>query len=730
MTSCPTDDKAHQGACFGEGGEDRVVQSPPSNGKSGEAPSKVFTVSDAWNDLSPAVGGDRTSASILIEWMEVEVKNRLVFINEKLEKILAEYDEESVDEKPKNRRGSLWSTGDGDIVVPEGMSEAGLAVVRRISNRSVISISHHNAPDELGNGIAQDDDNVQRKSKSSGVPKMSILGAPGAVAKSRGPSYVRSSPSGNGLLPTFSFQSKISARAHGLVQSVLSNANSDRVAGTSSMASADFSNKASSCEATCGEVSTEKTRETRGTDMRGILDRVFETVGLGDEEEGTLTPTDKLWHFLEDPESGPKAHMYHVLITGFICITVLWSLLQSSNPPPLSRRKGEVVEISFDCVFALEFLLRFLCCPAKCQFFLGTYNIIDLAVAALLIFRTSIRYEMDDENNFSVDLLLTLTPALRLMKTLRRFQKFHLIFSAFESALEALPVLLWTLLLTTLTFSALIFLVEPRDNIDSLPTAMWLTIVTMTTVGYGDVTPKSATGSMFTAVLIVSSVLYMAMPLAIIGQSFSTIWGERDRILLIQQTRKRLLQWGYTAQDIPVLFSLFDGDGSGELELPEFSSMIKAMRVGLKEERVVQLFESFDTDGSGAIDDCEFVRFVFPSSYAHLYDKLTRNSTNSRSSKISRSSRFSKASNVSRSTRSKLSPITDLRRRESTRSERRDSGVSEGSCVEEALAFAGGAKSLPARPIARQSLALPAGAPPPLGPRQSLSLVVPGGIGS
>merc|ERR1712176_933063 len=78
----------------------------------------------------------------------------------------------------------------------------------------------------------------------------------------------------------------------------------------------------------------------------------------------------------------------------------------------------------------------------------------------------------------------------------------------------------------------------------------------MTTVGYGDVIPISLPGSIITSALIVITVLYMAVPLGIIGNAFTQTWNDRDRILLTHRTRDRLRQWGYGARDIPVLFQV------------------------------------------------------------------------------------------------------------------------------------------------------------------------------
>merc|ERR1719401_2026483 len=100
-----------------------------------------------------------------------------------------------------------------------------------------------------------------------------------------------------------------------------------------------------------------------------------------------------------------------------------------------------------------------------------------------------------------------------------------------------------------------------------MPQAAWLTFVSMTTVGYGDVVAQTPAGKLATSLLVLFSALYMSIPLGIIGNAFSEVWSDRDRILLTLRTRNRLLQWGYTARDIPKLFELFDADQNGELDI-------------------------------------------------------------------------------------------------------------------------------------------------------------------
>ena len=59
---------------------------------------------------------------------------------------------------------------------------------------------------------------------------------------------------------------------------------------------------------------------------------------------------------------------------------------------------------------------------------------------------------------------------------------------------------------------------------------MWSVLVSMSTVGYGDVTPRAGIGKLLACLQIIMELCYMAMPLSIVGNNFSDIWKDRHRL--------------------------------------------------------------------------------------------------------------------------------------------------------------------------------------------------------
>jgi hypothetical protein len=313
--------------------------------------------------------------------------------------------------------------------------------------------------------------------------------------------------------------------------------------------------------------------------------------------------------------------LYNRLSTPVILLCVWITILQSADPPIIDPLPAAVLDVIIEGLFGVELAMRFMVSPAKRKWFFNLFNIIDMMSIAPLIVRAIIGFKLPQEDareSVPMFILLCVVPFVRLLKALRRFREFFLLIDAFKNLIEALPVLLFTMAVISLGFSALIVGVEPQENIGSLGTAMWLTIVTMSTVGYGDTVPTHRSGYVTVATLVVTSVLYMAMPIGIVGYAFTQTWQDRHRILIIQNTRERMQQWGYDAYDIAVLFELFDTDQDGELNYPDFQRMLQEMGVGFEEEEAVKLFQSIDKDTSGEIDTAELVRVIFPEQLADI----------------------------------------------------------------------------------------------------------------
>lgn len=319
--------------------------------------------------------------------------------------------------------------------------------------------------------------------------------------------------------------------------------------------------------------------------------------------------------FLEDPESSVAASWYGLCFTIFNVIAIVIGLLPSMD---IKIWNAETVDLAIDAVLLLEITVRFTFCPNVYAFLMNPANLIDFLSGIPLLTQLLFVFG-EDVDSIGQNLILCTGPVIRLLRLVRRFPQMQILITAFQNCVEALPVLLYTMAVLAVFFTSMIFLAEPRNNVVSMSEAGWLVLSTMTTVGYGDITPCTTLGHALTSVLMIVSPLYMAMPFGIIGVSFTEIWKNRSKIMLLQGTRDRLAKWGFGAFEIPRLFQLFDLDSSAELDLDEFKILLNEMEVGFREEDMVELFKVIDKDSGGTIDEKEFVKTLYPNEYRQMY---------------------------------------------------------------------------------------------------------------
>ncbi|CAE7301565.1 Shab [Symbiodinium microadriaticum] len=327
---------------------------------------------------------------------------------------------------------------------------------------------------------------------------------------------------------------------------------------------------------------------------------------------------DDIWEMLDDPESSRAAWWISQALKVAVILSIIVTNLQITQESLLKGLTAAFLETTFDIIFLIEFLCRVFSAPSKREYFKNTLNWADMLSAFGLPLRASIGFVMDmpyDHAGHVQVILLFALPILRLLKLLRYFETFRLLVDAFKNSLEALPVLMYTLALIVMLASSLLYLIETRTAIPSLQHALWLCIVTMTTVGYGDYVPKTAGGYVVVSVLVIVSVLFVAMPVGIIGHEFTSCWQTRDRVLCITRARQAMVKWGYSANDVKALFEYVDMDHDGNLDLLEFIELVRQMRVGLSVERSIGLFMLFDDNQNGSINYMEFVRHVFPQEF-------------------------------------------------------------------------------------------------------------------
>ncbi|KAI1722985.1 ion transport protein [Ditylenchus destructor] len=158
-------------------------------------------------------------------------------------------------------------------------------------------------------------------------------------------------------------------------------------------------------------------------------------------------------------------------------------------------------QIEFVCNlwFSFEILVRFICCPSKLRFFHYPLNIIDL-VATLSFYTDAILARiLNEDAPKDVVEFLSMIRILRLFKLTQHHRGLQILIHTFRASAKELMLLVFFLVLGVVIFATLVYYAEkteinPNNQFHSIPVGLWFSLITMTTVGYGDMTPQTYLG--------------------------------------------------------------------------------------------------------------------------------------------------------------------------------------------------------------------------------------------
>ncbi|XP_054476888.1 potassium voltage-gated channel subfamily V member 1 [Anoplopoma fimbria] len=270
--------------------------------------------------------------------------------------------------------------------------------------------------------------------------------------------------------------------------------------------------------------------------------RDFEPGSNDEDFVGAVCPAlrRRLWDLLEKPDSSRTARTFGTLSIFFVVVSVVNMVLISLDLGEDfgASDVGIGAPLLFDaleyvCVFWFtgELALRFLCVRNKCRFSRSIPNVIDLL--AILPFYVTLAVESlhggstELENMGRVVQVLRLLRSLRMLKLGRHSTGLKSLGFTIAQCYEEVGLLLLFLGVGISIFSTVVFTLEhdhPATTFTSVPSAWWWATTSMTTVGYGDIRPDTPPGKVLAILCILSGILILALPIAIINERFSACY--------------------------------------------------------------------------------------------------------------------------------------------------------------------------------------------------------------
>ncbi|OSD07474.1 voltage-gated potassium channel [Trametes coccinea BRFM310] len=253
-----------------------------------------------------------------------------------------------------------------------------------------------------------------------------------------------------------------------------------------------------------------------------------------------------LYMLVEQPTSSQAAFLVHIFTTSLIIVSAVVTVLETV--PAFHSIPGGIwfgLETTLVVLFTIEYIARCIAHGTSwTRFFkwvISFFGIIDLL--GILPYYIEIALQQDTSTLFRFTILRT----FRLLRVFRPFRynntillTIEVMYLSFRRSQHALLALAFFVVMVLIVFSTLLYFAErgtwdetlgtflnsdgDPSQFASIPAAGWFVLVTITTVGYGEITPRSFLGRVITLPLLVFGLLLIALPTFVLGREFSLVW--------------------------------------------------------------------------------------------------------------------------------------------------------------------------------------------------------------
>jgi voltage-gated potassium channel len=230
-------------------------------------------------------------------------------------------------------------------------------------------------------------------------------------------------------------------------------------------------------------------------------------------DDPKLSARERLRVIIFDADT-PAGKAFDVALLIAIVISVAAIMLESVG----SIREGwgdelRVAEWIFTVIFSIEYLLRLSCVPNPLSYARSFFGVVDL----LAILPSFVSLLLPGAQSLLVIRALRLLRIFRVFKLGRFLGEVNVLSIALTGSRHKITIFLGTVLILVTILGTLMYLIEGGENgFRSIPQSVYWAIVTMTTVGYGDITPQTWVGQFLSAIVMILGYSILAVPTGIL----------------------------------------------------------------------------------------------------------------------------------------------------------------------------------------------------------------------
>ena len=170
------------------------------------------------------------------------------------------------------------------------------------------------------------------------------------------------------------------------------------------------------------------------------------------------------------------------------------------------------IEWGFTVVFAIEYALRLYCSPKPLRYAFSFYGLVDL----LAIVPGILALYYSDAQYLLIIRIIRMLRIFRVLKLSPYLKQANYLMTALQGSKQKIVVFLLSVSTLVTVFGTLMYVIEgPEHGFTSIPKGIYWAIVTLTTVGFGDIVPKTPLGQVVSSLVMITGYSIIAVPTGI-----------------------------------------------------------------------------------------------------------------------------------------------------------------------------------------------------------------------
>ena len=232
-------------------------------------------------------------------------------------------------------------------------------------------------------------------------------------------------------------------------------------------------------------------------------------------DDKPLTPFQQKLHEIIFEADTRTGKFFDIILLWAILLSVVTVMLESvESIRLLYGAELKIIEWSFTLLFTIEYIARILAIGKPLKYIFSFYGIIDL----ISIIPTYLGFFISGSQTLAIIRSIRLLRVFRILKLAQFISEANVLLKALKASRAKIVVFLFAVLSLTFILGTVMYLIEtPEAGFTSIPRSIYWAIVTLTTVGYGDIAPQTVLGQMLASFIMIIGYAIIAVPTGIIG---------------------------------------------------------------------------------------------------------------------------------------------------------------------------------------------------------------------